>query len=250
MQEGLFRRRRLPHWDVEDGTYFVTACLAGSIPSQGLLRLEKFRAHLDCRPCPSNLSPEQWETNKHKLVFARFDEIIDSEPLVRHLSDPAAASEVERSLSHFAGERYDLLAYVVMPSHFHWLFHPRAQWVQECVDADRQAGKSATRSLRQRIMQNVKGYSARQCNSLLGLHGEFWQDESYDHVIRGDDELYRVIEYIENNPVKAGLVDQAANWRWSSASMRCRLKIARGDPMPRGSDIPVCQEKISSDSKP
>jgi len=35
----MFRRRRLPHWDVPGATYFITSCLEGSIPAQGLLDL-------------------------------------------------------------------------------------------------------------------------------------------------------------------------------------------------------------------
>jgi REP element-mobilizing transposase RayT len=176
---------------------------------------------------------QEWETRKQKLVFAQFDNIIDSEPAVRHLANSAAASEVAGSLRYFAGERYDLLAFVVMPSHFHWVFHPRADWVQKCAEESRQARKPAPRSPRERIMQSVKGYSARQCNRLLGLHGEFWQDESYDHVVRDDDELLRIIAYVENNPVKAGLALRSEDWLWSSAQLRVRMGIPCGRPLPR-----------------
>ncbi|MEX2142924.1 MAG: hypothetical protein WD894_26945 [Pirellulales bacterium] len=232
MLEGLFRRRRLPHWDAEDATYFITTCLAGSIPAQGLMRLQQFRETLELKPRPIGLSLDEWEARKHKLIFARFDGIIDDEPAVRHLANPLAASEVESSLRHFAGERYDLLGFVVMPSHFHWIFHPRANWVQSCIEKSRQDGKPDTRTPRQRIMQSVKGYSAHQCNRLLDLYGEFWQDESYDHVIRNDNELFRIIQYVENNPVKAGLVSRCEDWLWSSARVRVRLGIPYGQPLP------------------
>lgn len=232
MSEGLFRRRRLPHWDVEDATYFITACLAGSIPAQGLIELQEFREELDRKPRPDTLSIDEWDARKHKLLFARFDNIIDAEPAVKHLANPAAALEVANSLRHFAGQRYDLLAFVVMPSHFHWVFHPKASWVQTFAHERQQAGKPAPRSPRERIMQSVKGYSARQCNRLLNLNGQFWQDESYDHVVRNDDELFRIIEYVENNPVKAGLVQRHEDWHWSSAHLRFRLSIPYGQPLP------------------
>jgi putative transposase len=151
---------------------------------------------------------------------------------VRRLAQPAAASEVESCLRHFAGERYDLLAFVVMPSHFHWVFHPRENWVLAGVEEQRQARKPAPRTPRERIMKSMKGYSAYQCNRLLGLHGKFWQDESYDHVVRNDDELHRIIDYVENNPVKAGLVQRREDWRWSSAYDRVRLGIPYGQPLP------------------
>ena len=231
MFDGLFGRRRLPHWDVEDGTYFVTACLAGSIPAQGIARLSEFRKLIERRTRPDGLSIDEWEIRKQKLVFARFDDIIDVEPAVRHLADPAAALAVEQSLRHFAGERYDLLAFVVMPSHFHWVFHPKENWVRDCVEKERQAGKPAPRSPRARIMKSVKGYSAYECNRLLGFRGEFWQDESYDHVVRDEDELLRIIEYVENNPVKAGLVKRREEWQWSSACERAQLGIPYGQPL-------------------
>ncbi|MCI0376721.1 MAG: hypothetical protein L0215_03870, partial [Gemmataceae bacterium] len=69
----------------------------------------------------------------HKLMFARFDEEIDLRPAVRHLEIAELATVVRDGLYHFAGERYDLLAYVVMPSHFHWVFHPREAWVRSLV---------------------------------------------------------------------------------------------------------------------
>jgi type I restriction enzyme R subunit len=235
MLDGLFRRRRLPHWDVDDGTYFVTACLAGSMPAHGLVRLQQYRENLESRSRPIGTTATDWELQKHKLLFAQFDYIIDSQPAVRHLANPDAADQVESALRHFAGERYDLLAFVVMPSHFHWVFRPRSEWVAQCTETSNGHAPDdpvARRTPRQRIMQSVKGYSAYQCNRLLGLCGEFWQDEAYDHVVRNDEELFRIIDYIENNPVRAGLCERRADWRWSSAVDRARLAIPYGHPLP------------------
>jgi hypothetical protein len=53
---------------------------------------------------------------------------------------------------------------------------------------------------------------------LLGRTGQrFWQDESYDHWVRGPEELEKTVLYIEENPVAAGLVERVEDWRWSSA---------------------------------
>jgi hypothetical protein len=121
-----------------------------------------------------------------------------------------------------------------MPSRFHWLFRPQPKWVQTCIDESQCTGASKLRTARERIVQSAKGYSARRCNQLLGLSGQFWQDESYDHVVRNDEELFRIIDYVENNPVKAGLVARREDWRWSSAYHRLRLGIALGQPLPNG----------------
>ena len=231
--DGLFRRRRLPHWDVEDATYFVTACLHGSIPAQGWIRLRKFREQLDRQPQPPDLTEEEWEIRKNKQAFAEYDKVLDHESHIRHFDNHDACTEMEKTLRFFAGDRYELFAFVVMPSHFHWVFHPRAEWVHAWEEEQRSSNTSRVQSPRQHIMQSVKGYSARHCNPLLGLKGEFWQDESYDHVVRNDDELFRIIQYIENNPVKAGLVKRAEDWRWSSAAVRLRLKLSLGQPIPK-----------------
>src|SRR5216683_1475293 len=61
-----------------------------------------------------------------------------------------------------------------------------------------------------RFLQTLKGYTAREANRLLGRTGQpFWQAESYDHSVSDDRELDRIKAYIENNPVKAGLVAKA-----------------------------------------
>ena len=70
------------------------------------------------------------------------------------------------------------------------------------------------------IMQSLKGYTARKANLLLGRSGPFWQHESYDHVIRDPSEWQRIVTYVLNNPVKAGLVDTWEKWQWSY----CRLE--------------------------
>ena len=65
----------------------------------------------------------------------------------------------------------------------------------------------------------MKGATARQANLVLSRTGErFWQAESYDHWVRDEGEWDRIAAYIENNPVKAGLVERAEDYRWSSAA--------------------------------
>jgi len=69
-----------------------------------------------------------------------------------------------------------------------------------------------------RLLQSLKGATAREANRVLGRTGEpFWQRESYDHWVRDEREWTQIAAYIENNPVKAGLVSRAEDYRWSSA---------------------------------
>jgi hypothetical protein len=66
-------------------------------------------------------------------------------------------------------------------------------------------------------MQRLKGASAREANALLGLTGvPFWQDESYDHLVRSPEQFERIENYILQNPVRAGLARVAEEYRWSS----------------------------------
>ena len=118
-----------------------------------------------------------------------------------HLADPAAATLVEDSLLFGVPERYALFAWCVMANHVHVLLEP----IWELS----------------KITQGIKGYTSYQINALQGAHGRvFWQDESYDHWARDEEEALRIIHYIENNPVAAGLCARPEDWRWSSARRR------------------------------
>jgi len=92
----------------------------------------------------------------------------------------------------------DLHAYVIMPNHVHMLVAPKIAPA--------------------RLMQLIKGASAREANKILGSSGKpFWQHESYDHRVRTAEEFTKIQTYIENNPVKAGLAATPDAHRWSSA---------------------------------
>lgn len=106
------------------------------------------------------------------------------------------------SLHHLGGERYDLDCYSLMSNHAHVAFKPLAK-------AD--GGYHALSS----IMHSLKCYSAWQANLVLGRQGQFWQHESYDHIIRDAAELDRIRRYVLNNPVKAGLVKTWEVWSWT-----------------------------------
>jgi putative DNA methylase len=70
------------------------------------------------------------------------------------------------------------------------------------------------------IMHSLKSYTAHEANKLLARTGSFWQHESYDHWVRDEDELERIVAYINANPVKAGLIDRARDFLWCSAHDR------------------------------
>jgi len=66
-----------------------------------------------------------------------------------------------------------------------------------------------------RILHSIKRYTAREANKLIGCYGAFWQHESYDHVVRDERELDRIVQYVLNNPVSAGLTKDPETWKWN-----------------------------------
>jgi type I restriction enzyme R subunit len=221
-EEERFRRRDLPHWDQPGAAYFITCCLEGSIPAQGLLDIARLQSELRRRKPPPGMTQEDWQLRNWKLTFARIDQWLDIAAGTAHLRDTRLAAELMENLLHFAGEHYDLHSFVIMPSHFHWLFRPKEEWV---------ISLTGDQSPRERIMKSVKSYSAKQCNRLLDVTGRFWQEESYDHWVRDAEEFERIMHYIEQNPVKAGLVERPEDWVYSSAYLRKVTGVEFGFPL-------------------
>ena len=52
----------------------------------------------------------------------------------------------------------------------------------------------------EKILQGMKAASAKAVNALLGTTGSLWQQESYDRIVRDEEHLWRVIQYIGRNP--------------------------------------------------
>jgi hypothetical protein len=63
----------------------------------------------------------------------------------------------------------------------------------------------------------LKRFTGLEGNRMLGITGPFWQDESYDRLVRDGTEFERIVRYIERNPVNAGLAVSPEEFRWSSA---------------------------------
>ncbi len=112
------------------------------------------------------------------------------------------ASLVEAALLHFDGERYRLLAWCLMPNHVHV--------VVEMMDGQSLSG----------IVASWKSFTAHKANALLERKGRFWHADYFDRFMRNEEHLNQTVEYVEQNPVKAGLAARASDWAWSSARRR------------------------------
>ena len=198
-----FTRRHLPHWIPEETAVFVTWRLAGSLPPRTEIPVPD-------RPSPSavchgSLKHGYLTDDKKRSsvppAFLRQDERLDRVqcgPV--WLRDSRVACVVVDALLYGETVRrfYELHSWVVMPNHVHAILEPRAAMPT--------------------IMRWLKGRTSRVANQILGRTGTpFWQDESFDHWVRSAEELQDLIEYVENNPVKAGMVEAKEHWRWSSA---------------------------------
>ncbi len=117
------------------------------------------------------------------------------------LRDPRIARIVEDALLFFDGERYRLLAWVVMPNHVHVLIETRPEYRLEDV------------------VHSWKSFTAKAANRILERTGQLWQEEYFDRFIRDGDHLRETIHYIEQNPVVAGLVVRAEDRPFGSAGV-------------------------------
>jgi REP element-mobilizing transposase RayT len=171
--------RHLPHWQPEDAALFVTWRLHGSYPR--IVHILK--------------------NQTAGKAFVALDRELDKAATgPRWLSDERVAQCVADTLQY--GEKqlglYELQAWVLMINHVHILIDPKAKL--------------------QKITKSIKSFSARQANAILGRTGQpFWKEESYDRWVRGPKEMGKIVQYIEQNPVTAGLVERPEDWRWSSA---------------------------------
>jgi putative transposase len=120
---------------------------------------------------------------------------------VCHLRHPVVAGLVDQAFRFYHNKLYELRAWVVMPNHVHALL------------------KTSETSLG-KIVKQFKDYTAREANKVLQRRGQFWADGYWDTYMRDREHELRTQRYIENNPVKAGLICAAKDWSWSSARSR------------------------------
>lgn len=186
----------LPHWRVDGGTYAVTFRLADSLPQEVLVRWKLERNHIIARA-------EQMGRPLTEVEYKRLD-VLHSERVETWLDqghgscalrDERIARLVRDAMLHFDGERYDLLAWCIMPNHVHAALRTYP-------------GRDLSM-----ILLSWKGFTGRKAREILGTTGagEFWQKEPYDHLVRGSEDLQRQIAYTLANPTAAGL----QNWPWS-----------------------------------
>jgi hypothetical protein len=158
---------RLPHWEVEEGRYFITIHLAGAIPAEGRLRLmrlaEQARAVQD-KESPAWLSLQ-------RAIFREMERWLDRAEWSPKLRHPQVAAMVVEAIEH-RRQRADwhVFQYVVMPTHLHLFSEIGAGGLKE-------------------TLEDFKRWTGQRAANILADHGQrFWQREWFDHWSRSDDE--------------------------------------------------------------
>lgn len=205
-------QRHLPHWRQRGATYFVTFRLVDALPQSKLHELKRWRQEWE-HTHPPPRSEEDWQefARQHaRRVEAWMDEgygecVFSRQEVAKWMAD---------TFVHFQDVRCCTFCYVVMPNHCHVVAKPLGDWELE------------------QVLDSWKGYVAYTVNRRLGRSGEFWQEESYDRIIRDEEHLFRCIQYIGRNPSKAKLPSEVwCRWihpEWKSAGWGFRDDLYDG----------------------
>jgi len=188
--EAWHSRGYLPHFDQSNLIQSITFRLDDAVPE---IVIENWKKELAwSKRMPAN-HPQQIELRK------RIDKYEDAGYGSCLLRNNNVAAMVQGTLLYFDAERYRIIAWCIMPNHVHL--------IAEILD-----GYSLSE-----IIHSWKSYSGQEANKILKRSGTFWFREYFDRYIRDEIHLVAAIDYIENNPVKAGLVAFKEKWPWSSA---------------------------------
>ena len=125
-----------------------------------------------------------------RTIHERAEEYLDIGDGACFMRDPRIADVVGNAITHFDRSRYLLFAWSVMPNHVHVVFN-----AYEPVDA---------------ILHSWKSFTAKDANPILAREGSFWHEDYFDHTVRNPEEFRRIVRYVVENPLNAGLRD----WRW------------------------------------
>lgn len=195
--EVFITHRKLPHWEQPGAVYFITFRTQDSLPKDVISRMRTERClWLRAR----GIAPDDpgWRVALAQLSVAekkayhaaftnRWFDLLDEGHGECVLRRPALSQIVADSLRFFDGDRYLMKSFVVMPNHVHLL----AQFPTE-------GGMKAQ-------CESWKRFTATAINRALRRQGYFWEGESFDHLVRSEEQYYHLLRYIAENPGKARL---------------------------------------------
>ena len=114
---------------------------------------------------------------------------------------PAEREIIVSTLRHFDGNRFELLAYVVMPDHVHVLVRPFEGY------------------LLHELVHSWKSHTANRLQRIGGRKGRIWQEDYFDRIMRDEPEFIEKAQYIINNPLKIELQTEEYPWVWVKSAL-------------------------------
>ena len=186
-----FYRRHLPHWTVKDGVYFVTIRQKDSIPVAAAKRIRAKIQEFE------NL-PECDQLALRRLIFVEFEKWLDAGNDNAILATDNVADIITEAI-RFRSETgiWRMVEYVIMPTHIHMFF-------------------AINHGSLKSVLASFKRKTSRDVKRILNHEKSLWHRESFDHWSRSEEYDKKIVRYIRNNPVKAGLVANYRDWPFGS----------------------------------
>ena len=193
-------RRSLPHILPEVATIFFTYTLDGALPRQIIekLRAQQSIEELNVKSRMQNETKFNHKISKLKSAyFGKYDHLLDNDKSGdKFLKEEKIAKLVSDSIFHLAKDKYELICFCIMSNHVHKIVREKDIFLGH-------------------LMQSHKGFTGKEANKLLKRSGPFWQRESFDMVIRDENQFAKKVRYVMQNPVAAKLVDDYRDWKFS-----------------------------------
>ncbi|WPJ97107.1 transposase [Coraliomargarita algicola] len=187
-----FWRNHLPHWQVEAGVYFITMRAAGSLPKAVGARIAEIHASMSAiEPASADYLELQ------RRYFLTLEKYLDAGYGFCPFKHVSCCQIVKEAMFELSSIGWNLQHYAIMPNHVHLL-----------IQTDQSAAEMSS------VWRSWKGRTARWCNQELQRRGAFWQRDWFDRWMRDEASLNRTVDYIRNNPVKAGLARQWQDYPW------------------------------------
>ena len=209
----------LPHWFQPRVSYFVTFRTEDSIPADVSRRwharraawLAKHGISIGSPAWKTQLSalPEPLRREFHETFSREYMESLDKGLGACVMRQPEISTIVADSLFHFDTVRYHLGDFVVMPNHVHLIV---------CLLGDTDIEAQCT---------SWKRFTARRINQALGSVGRFWQEESFDHLIRSAEQFAAIQRYIAQNP---GSLNHDEYFLYQTVAGIFQMPSAKADP--------------------
>ena len=190
-------RGYLPHFDGEQAIQFISFRLHDSVPVKVI---DNWKKGLNWT---EDIAADSKTAIELRKKIAKYE---DSGIGKCYLKKSSIAKVVQDTLLHHDGDKYHLIEWSIMPNHLHVLIQVKREH------------SLAT------IIHSWKSFTAHAANKILKRTGPFWNADYFDRYIRDEKHYWSTIEYIQLNPVKAGLVNSPDDWEWSGLGERKKDK--------------------------